>query len=163
LRQASFLWIEDLTQPDRLFPIGITLPLLITNFSLDFFNLLPILYVALTVINQRLQPRPQDPQMLAQYRMMSFMLVFLGFIFYHFPAGFMLYIMTSAALGIGESKYIKWRLAKEDGAPGTSGAAGSPTPAVEAAYPSRVRSDGAPPPSRSFQGGQPRSRRRGRR
>jgi hypothetical protein len=45
-------------------------------------------------VNQRLQPKPEDPQMLAQYKMMTFMMVFFGFIFYQFPAGFMLYILS---------------------------------------------------------------------
>jgi membrane protein insertase Oxa1/YidC/SpoIIIJ len=70
-----------------------------------------------------MQPKPQDPQMLAQYRMMTFMLVFFGFIFYKFPAGFMLYIMTRAALGIIESKIIKAELAHEE-AKGNREAAG---------------------------------------
>ena len=42
------------------------------------------------------------------------MMIFFGFIFYGFASGFMLYIMTSAALGIAESKIIKAQLARED-------------------------------------------------
>ena len=111
LRQAPFAYMHDLTLPDQLFPLGFTLPFLGAHF-----NLLPVLYVILTLVNQRLQPRPTDPQMQSQYKMMTFMMVFFGFIFYGFPAGFMLYIMTSSALGIVESKLIKAQLAKEDGA-----------------------------------------------
>ena len=108
LRQAPFLYIEDLTRPDMLFSFGYPLP-----WIGEYFNLLPLLYVILTVVNQRLQPKPEDQQMLAQYKMMTFMLVIFGFIFYSFPAGFMLYIMTSAALGIIESKIIKAELARD--------------------------------------------------
>ncbi|HLU49713.1 MAG TPA: YidC/Oxa1 family membrane protein insertase, partial [Planctomycetota bacterium] len=107
LRHAGFLWIDDLTQPDRLIEFG--RPILFVSS----LNILPILYVILTVINQRLQPRPSDPQLEAQFKMMTFMLIFFGVIFYGFPAGFMLYIMTSAALGIFESKLIKSQIAKE--------------------------------------------------
>jgi YidC/Oxa1 family membrane protein insertase len=112
LRQATFLYIDDLTLPDALFP----LPFAFAIFGADFstFNLLPVLYVILSLVNQRLQPRPEDPNLQAQYRMMTFMLVFFGFIFYSFPAGFMLYIMTSSALGIVESKIIKAQLRRED-------------------------------------------------
>ncbi len=109
LRQAEFLYITDLTKPDNLFPFGFDLPILG-----DYFNLLPILYVILTLINQRLQPKPTDPQMQAQYKMMSLMMVVFGVIFFQFPSGFMLYIMTSSALGIVESKIIKAQLKRED-------------------------------------------------
>ena len=56
LRQAPFLYIEDLTRPDRLFSFGYALP-----WIGEWFNLLPLLYVILTVVNQRLQPKPEDP------------------------------------------------------------------------------------------------------
>lgn len=121
LRQASFLYIEDLTLPDRLFELGIE------AFGDMFyhFNILPLLYVIFTLINQRLQPRPDDPQMQATYRMMTIMMVAFGFIFYNFPAGFMLYIMTSMALGIIESKIIKAELAREEAAAGGANGDGS--------------------------------------
>ena len=133
LRQASFLWIEDLTRPDKLFAFGTAVPLVG-----EHFNLLPILYVILTIVNQRLQPRPEDPQMLTQYRMMTFMLVLFGYIFYSSPAGFMLYIMTSSGLGIIESKIIKAELAREESSVGgasPSPKAGAPVPL----YPSRPK------------------------
>ncbi|MCH2363530.1 MAG: YidC/Oxa1 family membrane protein insertase, partial [Planctomycetes bacterium] len=78
------------------------------------FNLLPVLYVVLTMLNFKMQPRSDDPQAAAQQKMMGFMMIFFGFIFYRFASGFMLYIMTSAALGIAESKIIKAQLARED-------------------------------------------------
>ena len=136
LRQARFLYIEDLTRPDMLFSFGYPLP-----WIGEFFNLLPLLYVVLTVVNQRLQPRPDDPQMLAQYKMMTFMLVIFGFIFYSFPAGFMLYIMTSAALGIVESKIIKAELAKdpEIGATASGEAPASQSSGNSAPYPARQK------------------------
>lgn len=125
LRQTGFLYIDDLTRPDHLFHMGFSLP-----FIGDYFNLLPVVYVILTVVNQRLQPRPDDPQMQAQYRMMTFMMIFFGFIFYSFPAGFMLYIMTSAGLGIAESKIIKAEIAREE-----AKASGAATAAIEASRP----------------------------
>ena len=66
------------------------------------------------MLNQKMQPRSDDPQAAAQQKMMGFMMIFFGFIFYGFASGFMLYIMTSAALGIAESKIIKAQLARED-------------------------------------------------
>jgi YidC/Oxa1 family membrane protein insertase len=157
LRQASFLYIQDLTRPDALCSFGTTLP-----FLGQWFNLLPILYVILTVVNQRLQPKPEDPQMLAQYRMMTFMLVFFGFIFYSFPAGFLLYIMTSSALGIIESKIIKAELKRDEEAGGAAASTGpdsvGPTSSPAALYPARARK---PDPGRP--GAQPPAQRKGRR
>ena len=123
LRQESFLYITDLTRPDHLFDLGVSLP-----FLGNYFNLLPVLYVILTLVNQQLQPKPEDPQMQAQFKMMSFMMIFFGFIFYAFPSGFMLYIMTSSALGIIESKIIKAELKHEEEQGGDVAAvvAGSP-------------------------------------
>ena len=141
LRHASFLYIDDLTKPDRLFPLGFNIP-----FLGSWFNLLPVLYVILTIVNQRLQPRPTDPQMQAQHKMMQFMMVFFGFIFYSFPAGFMLYIMTSSALGIIESKLIKAQLAKEEAgweAEATATATATATVAATPAYPTRSGSGAA--------------------
>lgn len=126
LRQAQFLWMDDLTQPDHLVNFGVDLRFWVFDFT--YFNLLPVLYVILTVINQRLQPKPTDPQMQSQYQMMTLMMVLFGFIFYGFPSGFMLYIMTSAALGIIESKMIKAQLKAEDD--------NQPETGVSAAYPS---------------------------
>ena len=98
-----------------------------------------MLYVILTLVNQKLQPKPEDPQMQAQMKMMSFMLVGFGFIFYNFPAGFMLYIMTSSALGIVESKIIKSQLAREDEEAGSTQNASGGTPAVAGPYPAKAK------------------------
>ena len=92
-----------------LFPLPFRIP-----FLGDQFNLLPVLYVVLTMVNQKMQPRSKDPQAATQQKMMGYMMIFFGVIFYTFAAGFMLYIMTSAALGIAESKIIKAQLARED-------------------------------------------------
>jgi YidC/Oxa1 family membrane protein insertase len=129
LRQAGFLYISDLTRPDHLFAFGANLPIIGSHF-----NLLPILYVILTVVNQQLQPKPEDPQMQMQFRMMSIMMVVIGFIFYTSPAGFMLYIMTQAALSIAESKIIKAELARDETA--DAGDASAPTKAM---YPMRSK------------------------
>ena len=51
--------------------------------------------------------------MAKQMQMMTFMMVFFGFIFYSFPAGFLLYFIASAAISMVESKIIKKKLAKE--------------------------------------------------
>lgn len=108
LRHTPFLYIPDLTQPDRLFDIpggGF--------WFFTSFNLLPILYVIVTLISQRMMPRPADPQMAQQQKIMSFVMVAFGFIFYNFSAGLLLYFLTSSTLGILEQQIIRAELKRE--------------------------------------------------
>ena len=138
LRHAPFLWIKDLTRPDHLFPLPLGLPFQ----GWDFFNLLPVIYVALTLLQQKMQPKPSDPQMQQQMKMMTFMLVFFGFLFYAYPAGFLLYFIAGAAISMLESRIIKRVLAREGLGPGGGSpalaTAGAPSPLASAAmYPSR--------------------------
>ena len=147
LRQASFLWIGDLTRPDMLDRaiMGPQYTIGLLNFwpFYGHLNILPILYVILTLVNQSyMQPPAKEPQQAAQQKMMKFMMLFFGVIFYSFPAGFMLYIMTSAALGIAESKIIKAQLAKEDLE--VEGAATVSAP-QEPLYPAKNKSAGQRP------------------
>ena len=109
LRQASFLYISDLTEPDRLAELPFSLP-----FLGEWFNLLPILYVIVTLINQKMMPKSDDPQMRQQQKMMSFMMIAFGFIFYNFASGLLLYFLTSASLGIIEQKMIRAELNREE-------------------------------------------------
>ncbi len=102
LRQASFLWVDDLTSPDMLAQMPFSLPILG-----NWFNLLPILYVIVTLVNQKMMPQSDDPQVQMQQKMMAFMMVAFGFIFYSFAAGLMVYFITSALVGIIEQKMIR--------------------------------------------------------
>jgi len=75
-----------------------------------------------------------------QYRMMTFMMIFFGYLFYSFAAGFMLYFMTSSLLGIIESKIIKAELARDESAGGKEAvAAGAGGGGTGAFYPARSR------------------------
>jgi len=108
LRQRSFLWIDDLSQPDALIP---NLP-----FSLPFLgntlNLLPILWAGSMVLSQRLMPRPKtvDPQQKPQQMMMKVFPLFFGVMLYNFPAGLFLYFVTMSFLSIAEMRFIRKRL-----------------------------------------------------
>lgn len=124
LRQAPFLWISDLTAPDHVFELPFTIP-----FLGSWFNILPVLYVIVTLINQRMMPRSDDPQMQQQQKMMTFMMVAFGFIFYEFASGLMVYFLTSASLGILEQKIIRAELRHEEGGGGGT----APVPAVKPA------------------------------
>ncbi|MEX1026091.1 MAG: membrane protein insertase YidC [Planctomycetota bacterium] len=108
LRQAPFaFWIDDLSQPDRLFELGVQIPLLITTLDFSYFNLLPILMVVLWILQQRGMPTPTDPQQAKMQKLMTFMPIVFGFMLYNYAAGLSLYMMTQSGLGIIEQRVIK--------------------------------------------------------
>ncbi len=105
LRQAPFhLWIHDLSEPDRMFRIDLTLPLI---GSIPYLNVLPPLMVGLWILQQRFMPKPTDPQQASMQRMMMWMPILMGFFLYNYAAGLSLYMITQSALGIFELAVIK--------------------------------------------------------
>ena len=116
MRGAEFLWIKDLSQPDHLY----SMPGLahVSSWLPTSINLLPILYIVLSVVQTRLQPQQQksdDPQQEMNRKMMMFMPVFISLMFYSMPAGLVLYFAVSACWGMLESWYIKKFLIKDSG------------------------------------------------
>lgn len=105
LRGAPFvLWIRDLSVPDSVLT-GIPL--------LGTLNPLPIALIGVTVWQMWRAPKPADPQMAQQQKMMMFIMpVMFGFMFYQMPAGITLYWFTSTAFSIGEQAWIRRILAK---------------------------------------------------
>ncbi|MFW5803204.1 MAG: YidC/Oxa1 family insertase periplasmic-domain containing protein [Verrucomicrobiota bacterium] len=87
LRQASFLWVPDLSLPD-------TLPFLPFGFPL---RPLALLMGATMLLQQVTTPTSGDPQ---QKKMMMFMTLFFVFIFYTMPAGLTLYWSVNQILTI---------------------------------------------------------------
>ncbi len=91
LQNAAFLWIKDLSEPDRLFTLAKSLPLIGNEI-----NLLPLLMAGLMFAQQKLSPTAkvsgaQNPNM-----MLWLMPIFMGAIFYKFPAGLVLYWFTNS-------------------------------------------------------------------
>ncbi len=81
LRGAHWLWVTDLSQAELL-PI----------------HLLPVIMIASQFIVQRMTPTPgMDP---AQAKMMSFMPLMMGFLFYNQSSGLVLYWLTGNLVGI---------------------------------------------------------------
>ncbi|QDV34068.1 YidC/Oxa1 family insertase periplasmic-domain containing protein [Tautonia plasticadhaerens] len=98
LRQAPFLWIENLAAPDMLVKLPFTLPLLG-----PYFNLLPLGVIGLFLLQMKLfTPPATSPEQEAQQRIMKFMMVFMMLMFYRVPAGLALYFITSSMWAIGE-------------------------------------------------------------
>ncbi|MFN0007768.1 MAG: membrane protein insertase YidC [Planctomycetota bacterium] len=105
LRHAPFaLWIQDLSLPDQLLRIGLSLPLVGT---IEYLNVLPPLMVVLWVWQQKGMPTPADEQAARMQKMMMWMPVMMGFFLYNYAAGLSLYMITQSGLGIIEQKVIK--------------------------------------------------------
>jgi YidC/Oxa1 family membrane protein insertase len=81
LRHAPWLWVTDLSAPESL-PI----------------HLLPIVLIITQFLTQKMTPQAGvDPN---QQKMMMFMPLIFGFMFYSFPSGLVLYYLTSNLVGI---------------------------------------------------------------
>lgn len=111
LRQAPFLWgwtwINDLAQPDHLITFGRTFKFLFLH--IDGLNLLPILMAGVFYLQQYFQPKPaaSTPEQAQQQKMMQWMVLLFPVMLYTAPAGLNLYILTSTAIGIWESKRVR--------------------------------------------------------
>lgn len=98
LAGARFLWIDDLSLPDRLLPFAAPAP-----FFGGHFNLLPVVMTALTVLASRLQEDPGlAPELRqGQRRRLYGMAAAFFVLLYTFPAGMVLYWTTNNALHLG--------------------------------------------------------------
>jgi len=106
LRQAGFLWIDDLSRPDTLFSLPWYLPVLGNEV-----NLLPFVMAITMVVNQKMMPKTADPQAEASQKMMKWMPLFFVLLLYHMPSGLTLYWTTSTLLGIAEQILVRRRTA----------------------------------------------------
>ena len=83
MRHAEWLWVSDLSQPEQLAIRVLPITMMLTQFWM-----------------QALTPTPSvDP---AQARIMKFMPLMMGFIFYQFSAGLVLYWLTGNLVGVGQ-------------------------------------------------------------
>ena len=83
MRHADWLWVSDLSNPETL-----------------AIRVLPLTMVATQFWSQSLTPNPTADA--TQARLMKFMPLMFGFIFYQFQAGLVLYWLTSNCVGIGQ-------------------------------------------------------------
>ena len=87
LRHAPWLWVPDLSSPESL-PI----------------HLLPVILIATQFLTQKLTPAAGvDPN---QQKMMMFMPLMFGFMFYYASAGLVLYWLTGNVVGIAQQLFI---------------------------------------------------------
>src|SRR5262249_32656437 len=103
-RLASFLWIKNLAAPDMLFWWTENIPLISSPdaqgtllgflYLGPFFNLLPVVAVALMIVQQKyLMPPPTDEQQEMQQKMMKYMMIVFGVMFYRVASGLCVYFI----------------------------------------------------------------------
>lgn len=109
LKDASFLWIDSLAEPDRLFRFGLDLP-----FFGAWFNLLPVLMALTTLVTIKLSPAPaaDDAERRRQNLFLVIMAVAFFLLFYPFPSGMVLYWTLANLLHIAQARLFRPAAAK---------------------------------------------------
>ncbi|MCE9553103.1 MAG: YidC/Oxa1 family insertase periplasmic-domain containing protein [Planctomycetes bacterium] len=112
LRQApliseGFGWATNLAAPDKLFRWDAFMPGFVVSHVGPYFNLLPILTVGLFIWQQKMfMPPPADENAAMQQKMMKYMMIFMGYMFFTVPSGLCLYFIVSSLWGIAERKLL---------------------------------------------------------
>jgi len=109
-RDASFLWIDSLAEPDRLFAFGVDLP-----FFGAWFNLLPVLMALTTLVTMKLAPAPASSaaERRRQNIFLGLMALVFFLLFYPFPSGMVLYWTVANVLHVAQSRLAQARSGKE--------------------------------------------------
>jgi len=122
LRQAPLLWegirwCSNLSAPDMLYA-WTWMPDWVQNgsgvFGLGpYFNILPIFTVVLFVLQQKMfMPPPTDEQSAMQQKIMKYMMIFIGFMFFKVASGLCIYFIASSLWGLAERKFLPKPVAK---------------------------------------------------
>lgn len=103
LRFAEFLWITDLSEPERLLHWGINIP-----FLGEYFNILPILMGITMFVQMSLTPIPTgaDEMQQMQAKMFKFLPFIFLFMLYGFSSGLVLYWTVQNVLSILQTKLV---------------------------------------------------------
>ena len=106
LRHAPFfLWIDDLSAPDRLFHFSFSIPFMEPPYGVP---VLTIIMGATMLLQQKMSPPMGDP---TQAKMMMFMPLIFTFIFINFSSGLVLYWLVNNILSISQQYYIQKKFA----------------------------------------------------
>jgi YidC/Oxa1 family membrane protein insertase len=107
-------WIINLAAPDMLLKWGESIPFISRPedyggflYLGPYFNLLPIFAITLMIVQQKMfTPPPTDEQQEAQQKMMTYMMVFMGLMFYKVAAGLCIYFIASSLWGLAERRLL---------------------------------------------------------
>jgi YidC/Oxa1 family membrane protein insertase len=158
LRQAPLFgegiqWCSNLAAPDMLYNWSWFMPGFVNRaegfFGLGpYLNVLPLITVGLFLLQQKMfMPEPANEQAALQQKIMKYMMVFMGLMFYKVPSGLCLYFIASSLWGIAEKKMIPPPTAPTEG-----------TTSLDSP-PTRSKSSGGTyPEKRSQKNGEPKGR-----
>ena len=106
LRHSSFLWVNDLSQPEHLFDV-LGIP----------FRVLPLLMGVSWFFSQKLTPMttPGSETMELQMKLMQFMPIIFTVMFWGLPSGLILYWTVSNILSVGQQLYINRQVPDPEG------------------------------------------------
>jgi YidC/Oxa1 family membrane protein insertase len=138
-RLQPFLWIRNLAAPDMLVWWGEKIPLISdpdnqsgSLFSMlylgPYLSILPIIAVVLMLVQQKmLTPPPTDEQQEMNQKVMKYMMIVIGVMFYKVAAGLCLYFIASSLWGVAERKLLP---KKKGPALATATTGGKPPPTI---------------------------------
>jgi len=117
LRQAPLLsqgirWCSNLAAPDMLFDWSGFMPQSVNEgvgfFGLGpYFNILPILTIVLFLLQQKMfMPPATDEQTAMQQKIMKYMMVFMGLLFFKVASGLCIYFIASSLWGLAERRFL---------------------------------------------------------
>ncbi|MGA2060108.1 MAG: membrane protein insertase YidC [Thermoguttaceae bacterium] len=123
---SAVRWCSNLAAPDMLFNWTSFMPAYVATtgsgifFLGPYFNLLPVLTLVLFIWQQKaMMPPAADEQAATQQKVMKYMMVFIGIMFYKVASGLLIYIIATTLWGVCERKLL----------PKTKPAAGAAPPA----------------------------------
>jgi YidC/Oxa1 family membrane protein insertase len=112
LFSSAIHWCSNLAAPDMFLNWSPVMPDFINSgmgiFGLGpYLNILPLVTVALFLVTQKMaMPEPTNEQAVMQQKMMKYMTLFMGLLFYKVASGLCLYFIASSLWGIAERKLL---------------------------------------------------------
>ncbi len=135
-RLEPFLWMPNLAAPDMVAWWGENIPWISDPNALGgtlylgpYLNILPILAIALMVVQQAVtMPPPTDDQQAMNAKIMKVMMIVMGIFFYKMAAGMCLYFIASTSWALIERRFVKKAVHDEQVAADDLAAGSGPVP-----------------------------------
>lgn len=137
LRQASLLgeavrWCSNLAAPDMFWDWSSVMPAFFsapTGWLGPYLNILPLITVSLFIWQQSMfMPPATDDNTALQQKIMKYMTLFMGVMFFKVAAGLCIYFIASSLWGIAERKLLPKMVGSSQSGPGAAAVA-RPAPA----------------------------------
>jgi YidC/Oxa1 family membrane protein insertase len=112
LLSESVRWASDLSAPDMLWNWSGVMPAFVTEgtgfLALGpYLNILPLITIGLFLWQQKMfMPPPADEQAAMQQKVMQYMMIFMGILFFKVASGLCVYFIASSIWGIVERKLL---------------------------------------------------------